>query len=322
MMVIGIPKELKNGERRIGLDPEHAAKLIRDVNSYVVIESGAGEGSGFCDTDYVTLGVTTIRHAWMLYAISDVVVKVKDLVPEEYQYMKSGQALAGFYHLPANPELAKLVLDRNIQKLAYEDISDADGRRPILAAMSAIAGEVAAQKAIEYLQERKPSTHPNHRKVLIVGKGNVGLAAAQTLLAMNIPPYNIFILDSNPDRIDQNSQFVEHVCNEEILHGAISDADIVIGAAASPHREAPKIITRRLLARMPSGGVLVDVAVDEGGISETTRPTTHADPVYEEMGILHYCVPNIPGSVPQRATTALSQAAYPYLVKFIRSLAT
>jgi alanine dehydrogenase len=318
-MIVGVPKELKNGENRVGLDPKHVRLLCAEPGVTVVVESGAGDGAGFPDRDYVDAGALVLDGHSAIYDFSHLIVKVKEVLREEYSLVKDGQAIAGYFHLPANPDLQRLIAAKQLKTLVYEDIVDERGTRPVLLPMSIIAGEAAANKSLDYLTERRGSVDPLEVKALVVGRGTVGLAAARMLVSRGLLSKNIVILESDPTRVNPNSEYTEGVCDPETAARAVANSDIIIGAAASRKKEAPKVVTRAMLGTMPAGGVLADVAVDEGGISETTRATSHSDPTYIKEGVLHYCVPNIPGAYPKRATQDLSAAAYPYILKFIRS---
>lgn len=320
-MIVGVPKELKDGENRVGLDPKHVKRLIAESGVLVVVESGAGDGAGFHDDDYVEAGAFIVQDHSVVYGVSHMIVKVKEVLVSEYPLVKGGQAIAGYFHLPANPDLQRLITGKQLKTLVYEDIVDEQGRRPALAPMSIIAGEAGATKALQYLRERRgESLDLATVRATVVGKGNVGRAAIGILLAGGILPQNIHILEKDSRFVDFNSEFVEAICSEDAMRWALERSDILIGAAASRKKEAPKVVTRAMLRTMRAGSVFVDVAVDEGGISETTRHTSHSDPTFEECGVLHYCVPNIPGAYPKRATYDLSAAAYPYILAFIREM--
>jgi alanine dehydrogenase len=325
MTIVGIPAEIKDGECRVGLDPEHVGRLTREAGVMVFVQSCAGSRSGFLDEHYEKLGkdVYVVSGANLIYESSNIIVKVKELLEPEYGLVKPHQAVAGFFHLPANPKLATLIKEKNLRVLPYEDQEDDSRRRPILAVMSKIAGREGAQKAFDYLTARHHGVVvPSRVQALIIGKGNVGKSAAAQLKENDVSAKNIRILDINAACVDPHSEFSEGICNMENVWQAIIHADIVIGAAASLRHGAPKVITEWMIKSMPRSAVLVDVSNDEGGISETCRPTSHQHPTYEEFGVLHYCVPNIPGGikVAHEATKALSAAAYPYLLDFVKSL--
>lgn len=324
MANVGVPREVKDGECRVGLSPEYAGKLIR-AGAQVFVEKGAGEKAGFKDKEYRQQGARVYHGVFELYQyMSHVIVKVKELQVSELSLMRPYQRLAGFFHLPANPELAQFIKEKHLRILPYEDQVDELGRRPILAAMSKIAGREGAQRGFDYLVERRGEKKvvPSCVQALVIGRGNVGKAAAAQLKENGVLSKNIYILDANAQYVDLHSEFTEGLNTEENLKRAIAVADIVIGAAAALHKGAPKIITAEMIKTMPRRSVFVDVSNDEGGISETSRPTSHSHPTYEEFGVLHYCVPNIPGgsAVAREATEALSAAAYPYLLAFVRSV--
>ena len=322
---VGIPTEIKDGECRVGLDPEHVGKLIKETGAMVFVESGAGLKAFFTDAEYRQNGACVVANSFDLYACSSwAILKVKELQSEEYKLVRDYQGVAGFFHLPANHKLEAFVKEKGLRTLPYEDQTDDMGRRPILAAMSKIAGREGAQRGFDYLVERhNGQVVPSCVQALIIGKGNVGkAAAAQLKLKKNgVLGWNIRILDVNQTCLDPNSGFSEGLCNQDNVWQAIVAADIVIGAAASLRQGAPKVITEEMVKKMPQGAVLVDVSNDEGGLSETSSPTSHSEPTFEKFGVLHYCVPNIPGgkSVAHEATRALSAAAYPYIVNFMKT---
>lgn len=310
-MIVGIPKEIKQGEKRVGLNPKYVSKLIEETEVSVIVEFNAGIGSHYSNEEYADAGAELARSE-RLFRISNMIAKVKELQPVEYPHIQNKHAVAGFFHLPSNPALQNLIKDRELRVLAYEDVEDKNGKRPILAAMSKIAGEIAAEKGMKYLQKKE------NIRALIIGKGTAGATAAEKLVKLGLDPFNVHILDSNPKRISYwKSPFLEREFSEYNLRTWIKEADILIGAAAVPHRGAPKLITRETLSAMPKGGVFVDISIDEGGISETSKPTSHAAAIYTECGITHYCVPNLPALEPRKATDALSKAAFPHIKSFI-----
>ncbi len=313
-MIVGIPKEIKQGEKRVGLNPKYVSKLIEETGISVVVEYNAGVQSHYSNEEYADAGAE-IGRSERLFRISNMLVKVKELLPVEYPNVQRKHMVAGFFHLSANPVLKKLIEDRELRVLVYEDVCDQNGKRPILAAMSKIAGEIAAAKGMKYL--RKKAQNP---RALIIGKGTAGESAAKKLVELGLEPTDIHILDSDPRRVSYwRSSFWEREFSEYNLRTLIKKADILIGAAAIPHRGAPKLLTKEALSLMPQGGVFVDISIDEGGISETSRPTSHGSPIYAECGITHCCVPNLPALEPRKATDGLSEAAFPHLKNFINS---
>ncbi|MBI5147655.1 MAG: hypothetical protein HZA37_00665 [Parcubacteria group bacterium] len=314
-MIVGIPKETKQGEKRVGLNPKYVSELIEKTDVSVAVEFNAGVQSHYSNEEYADAGAELMRSE-RLFQVSDVIIKVKELLPAEYPLIRKKHAIAGFFHLPTNQGLQNLIKERELRVLAYEDVEDGNGKRPILAAMSKIAGEIAAIKGVKYLQKRNTKI-----RALIIGKGTAGGSAAAKLVELGLDPFDIHILDSDPKRVSYwKSPFLEREFNEYNLKTLIKETDVLIGAAAVPHKGAPKIITRETLSAMPQGGVFVDISIDEGGISETSRPTSHGSPIYTECGIVHYCVPNLPAIEPKKATDALSRAAFSHLKNFILSI--
>jgi alanine dehydrogenase len=324
-MIIGVPKEIKTEEFRVGLTPTGARELTREGH-IVFIETGAGEGSGFSDEEYGKAGATTaVREA--VFGQAELIVKVKEPVPPEYALLREGVALFTYLHLAPNLELTRVLLGRNVTGLAYETL-EKDGRLPLLAPMSEVAGRMAPLMASYYLQKFKggsgilPTGVSGVRpgKIVILGAGVVGTNAARVAMGLGMETVVINRDPAGLQRIDElfkgrvrTLPLSAHAVDEEIR-----DADIVIGAVLVPGGRTPILITREMLKTMKRGSVIVDVSVDQGGCIETSRPTTHDDPVFEIDGIIHYCVANMPGAYPRTATFALTNATLPY-VKLLAS---
>lgn len=328
-MIIGVPVEIKRGEFRIGLTPQAVAELMKIAGVQVVVEEDAGLASGYDNKDYQRAGASIVPGSIMHAALSstDMIVKVKEPEPIEYFLFQrkdpSVKAIAGFFHFAANPGLKEFFYAKNIRYLDYGDVTDASGGRPILAAMSKIAGESAVLEGFAYLRRSRGGrgVMPKDAVITIVGLGGVGRAALDTACGLGVKGYYLF--DNRIDclaALGRKFEFAYLPTAENILK-ALPHTDLLIGSAAKKGEAAPKILTREMIRMMPKGSVLVDVAIDEGGSSETSRPTKANDPTYVEEGVIHYCVPNIPGSVPRTASPALSRAALPHLKKFIATLA-
>ena len=319
-MIIGVPKEIKTEEFRVGVTPTGARELVRDGHR-VVIQAGAGQGSGFPDEEYRAAGAQTApRDA--LFGQADLIVKVKEPLAQEYDLLKDGGALFTYLHLAPNPELTKVLLRKRITGLAYETL-EKGGRLPLLAPMSEVAGRMAPLMAAYYLQRFKggsgvlPTGVSGVRpgKMVVLGAGVVGTNAARVALGLGM---ETVVINRDPDglqRIDE--QFKGRVRTLPLTVHAVDveirDADIVIGAVLVPGGRTPILITREMLRTMTRGSVIVDVSVDQGGCVETSRPTTHDDPVFEVDGIIHYCVANMPGAYPRTSTLALTNATLPYI---------
>jgi alanine dehydrogenase len=320
-MHIGIPKEIKNHEYRVALTPEDA-HFLTDAGHAVSVEAGAGTASGFADDAYRAAGVRVVTHADEVWN-ADLVVKVKEPQPDEVKRLHEGQMLFCYLHLAAAPALARELMARGVTAIAYETVSKPDGGLPLLQPMSDIAGRLAPQMGALGLHTSHggsgklitgmPGVPPG--RILVIGAGAVGMSAVRTAVGLGA---RVTLIDRNADKLARaEAQFGARVETRFSSPGAIEDslehADIVIGAAQIPGRHAPRLISRAALARMPRGAVLVDVAIDQGGIAETSRPTTHSDPFFVADGVVHYCVTNMPGAVARTSTKALTHATLPYV---------
>jgi len=321
-MRIGIPREIKAQEYRVGATPDCIEALTSDGHN-VCVETGAGDGAGFADDDYTAVGghITDTAGAWA----ADMVIKVKEPLAKEYDHFREGQLLFTYLHLAAVPELAKALMEARVSALAYETIEREDGALPCLTPMSMIAGRLSVQEGAKYLERPfggrgillggVPGV-PRGR-VTIVGGGVVGTEAARMAVGMGA---RVTLLDVSPDRLAElDDQFRGRLLTlystPANIARTMADSDLVIGAVLLPGARAPKLVKREHLATMPRGAVLVDVAVDQGGCAETTRPTTHHDPVFEVDGVQHYCVANMPSAVSRTATQALTAVTLPYARK-------
>ncbi len=319
-MIIGVPKEIKTEEFRVGLTPVGARELARAGNA-VLVEAGAGEGSGFPDEEYRKVGAE-IAPREAVFHRAELIIKVKEPVPPEYPLLREGAALFTYLHLAPNPELAKLLLSKQVTGLAYETL-ERDHKLPLLAPMSEIAGRMAPLMAAFYLQKFKggsgvlPTGVSGVRpgKIVILGAGVVGTNAARVGMGLGMETVVINKDTAGLQRIDElfkgrvrTLPMTVHALEEEIV-----DADIIVGAVLVPGGRTPLLITREMLKTMKKGSVIVDVSVDQGGCVETSRPTTHDDPVFVVDGIVHYCVANMPGAYPRTSTIALTNATLPYV---------
>ena len=320
-MKIGIPKEIKNNENRVGMTPAGVAELVRHGHE-VFVQKTAGEGSGFADTDYVAAGATILPKIEDVYAIAEMIVKVKEPIEPEYPLVRKGQLLFTYFHFACDKALTEAMIKCGSVCLAYETVQTAEGALPLLIPMSEVAGRMATINGAYFLQKTKggkgklicgvPGVKPI--KVLVLGGGIVGQAAARVAAGMGA---NVVIADISLPKLRELS--VSMPPNVDTLYSSshnikkeLPDTDLVIGSVLIPGDKAPHLITRDMLKLMEPGSVLVDVAIDQGGCFETSHPTTHSEPVYEVDGIIHYAVANIPGAVPNTSTTALTNATLKY----------
>jgi len=323
-MRIGCPKEIKPQEFRVGLTPRAAAEVIARGHS-VVVERGAGVGSGFPDEDYAAAGAELADTAKEVFDSADLIVKVKEPQAPERKRLREGQVLFTYLHLAPDPAQTKDLLESGVTAIAYETVTDPDGRLPLLAPMSEVAGKLAPQVGAWTLQKANggrgvlmggvPGVGP--AKVLVIGGGVVGTQAARVAAGMGA---DVTVLDKSLPRLRQlddlfRDEFRTGYATAQRTGELVTEADMVIGAVLVPGAAAPKVVTREMLPTMKPGAALVDVAIDQGGAFETSRPTTHQDPIYEVDGIMHYCVANMPGAVARTSTLALGNATLPFLLE-------
>ncbi|MDD5296401.1 MAG: alanine dehydrogenase [Rhodocyclaceae bacterium] len=321
-MRIGTPREIKNHEYRVGLTPAGARALVQSGHE-VRVETHAGARVGFPDAAYVEVGARIAASAAEVYG-ADLIVKVKELQPAEYGLTHPGQILYGYHHFAPAPELAREMLARGLSCLAYETVTDNRGGLPLLAPMSRIAGRLAPQVGAWALQMANggsgvllggvPGVPPAH--VLVIGAGSVGSNAVEIAVGMGA---RVTVLDLDNDRLaalDEEYRGRIETCmsTADALAEQLKDADLVVGALLVPGKRAPRLITRAHLRTMRPGSALVDVAIDQGGVAETSRPTTHSEPIFVAEGVVHYCVANMPAAVARTATLALTQATLPHLL--------
>ncbi|MBN9400777.1 MAG: alanine dehydrogenase ['Candidatus Kapabacteria' thiocyanatum] len=323
-MLIGVPKEIKNNEKRVALTPGGAEALIGHGHS-VVVETNAGVGSGFSNDQYIAAGATIIDTAAEVFAKADMIMKVKEPIAQEYGLIKSGQTLFTYFHFAASRELTEAMVKSGATCIAYETVQKIDGSLPLLIPMSEVAGRMAPQEGAKYLEHPMggrgvllggvPGTKPAN--VLVLGGGIVGINAAKIAAGFGA---NVTIFDTNLYRL----RYLDDVMPKNVqtqmstkgnIRAALPDADLVIGGVLIPGAKAPSLITRDMLKFMKEGSVIVDVAVDQGGCVETTKPTTHQEPTYVVDGVVHYCVANMPGAVPYTSTVALTNATLPYAIQ-------
>ncbi len=323
-MRIGVPTEIKRNERRVALSPAGARDLV-DAGHEVAVQAGAGTGSGFADADYERAGARIAPDAAAVFEQSQLILKVKEPQEPEVALLRPDHTLFTYLHLAAAPELTRGLVASGATCIAYETIEDADGRLPLLAPMSEVAGKMAAQVTAFFLARAEkpggvlvggvPGVSP--ASILVIGGGVAGASAAAVAAGLGA---RVTILDRDLARLRQlDAQFggaVETVFSSRLeIEQRLPSADAVIGTVLVRGARAPHVVTRADLARMRPGALLVDVAIDQGGCFETSRPTTHADPVYEVDGVIHYCVANIPGAVPATSTRALGNATLPYALR-------
>ena len=323
-MIIGIPKEIKVDEHRVALPPSGVREFVRRGHS-VCVENGAGEGSGFGDAEYRDSGADMQRSAAEVWSRADMIIKVKEPQGSEFDYLHADLALFTYLHLAAEAQLTEALLAAGVTGIAYETVEDSAGRLPLLEPMSEVAGRMAAQVVSHYLERHKggrgvlmggvPGVAAAH--VVILGAGTVGANAAKIALGMGA---RVTLLDINLDRL----RYLEDVLDGNLstlysnwvnIGRAIQTADALIGSVLIAGARAPMLVTRDMLPTMPRSSIIVDVAVDQGGCVETTRPTTHSDPTFVIDGVLHYGVANMPGAVPRTSSLALANATLPYALQ-------
>jgi alanine dehydrogenase len=323
-MIIGVPKEVKDQEDRVGVTPA-GVKALTEAGHTVLVETLAGAQSGFADEEYQNAGAEMVGEAGYVWGKSEMVVKVKEPIEKEYVFFREGLVLFTYLHLaPARPLTDKL-LERKMIGIAYETVRDRQGTRPLLTPMSEVAGRMSVQVGASYLEKERggrgillggvPGVPPAH--VAILGGGMVGTNAAKIALGFGA---KVTLIDVNLNRLRElddifGGRLYTLASNSYNVAHATREADLVIGGVLIPGSMAPKIVTRAMVAKMKKGAVIVDVAIDQGGCVETARPTSHSDPSFVVDGVVHYCVTNMPGAVPNTSTLALTNATFPYLLR-------
>jgi alanine dehydrogenase len=323
-MIIGVPKEIKDHETRVGLVPSGVMALL-EAGHEVLVESGAGVGSSLTDREYMQAGAAIMQTAAEVWNKADLVVKVKEPQIAEYGYFRPGLILFTYLHLAPLPELTDRLVASQVNGVAYETIKEKDGSLPLLTPMSEVAGRMSVQVGAQYLERPVggrgillsgvPGVAPGN--VVILGGGIVGINAAKMAVGMGA---HVTIIDRNLNRLRElddifNGQVVTLASNAWTISENLKTADLVVGAVLIPGASAPRLVRREMIANMRRGAVVVDVAIDQGGCFETSHATTHTEPIYFVDGVLHYCVSNMPAAVPHTSTFALTNATFPYLLE-------
>ncbi|GHH98601.1 alanine dehydrogenase [Neobacillus kokaensis] len=323
-MFIGVPKEIKNNENRVALTPAGVLSF-KNAGHGVLVEKGAGIGSGFADEDYAKAGAEIIDGAENVWAKADMIMKVKEPLASEYQYFRSGLILFTYLHLAAEPELADALKEKGVIAIAYETVS-VNRTLPLLTPMSEVAGRMAAQIGAQFLQKNNGGQGillagvpgVSRGKVTIIGGGIVGTNAAKMAIGLGA---DVTIIDLSADRLRQlddifGNQVKTLMSNPYNIAEAVKDADLLIGAVLIPGAKAPKLVTEEMVKTMKPGSVIVDVAIDQGGVVETSdHVTTHDNPTFEKHGVIHYSVANMPGAVPRTSTIALTNVTVPFALQ-------
>ena len=326
-MVIGVPKEVKDHESRVGVTPAGAKALV-EAGHTVLVEHDAGALSAMPDDEFQNAGAEIVGSAYDVWRLAEMVVKVKEPVASEYRHFRDGLTLFTYLHLAPLTELTDALLNKKVTGIAYETVRDRTGALPLLTPMSEVAGRMSVQVGANYLEKERggrgvllggvPGVAP--ASVCIIGGGIVGTNAAKIALGMGA---KVTLLDNNLNRLRElddifNGRVFTVASNSYNVERAVMEADLVIGGVLIPGAAAPKIVTRSMVSKMKQGAVIVDVAIDQGGCIETARPTTHSDPSFEVDGVVHYCVTNMPAAVPYTSTLALTNATFPYVIKLAR----
>ena len=325
-MRVGVPKEIKIHEYRVGLTPDAAARLTQEGHQ-VLVETGAGVGAGFDDAEYTAAGAEIVADADSVFGAAEMIVKVKEPQLEECARLSPGQILFTYLHLAADPDQARALMRSGATAIAYETVTDAQGTLPLLKPMSSIAGRMATQVGAHYLEMPTgrgmllggvPGVAP--ARVVVVGAGVAGTNALEMAVGLQA---DVTVLDIDLVRLEAlATRFGNRIrtlySTPEVIAREVRTADLVIGSVLIPGASAPKLVTREMVRSMRPGSVLVDIAIDQGGCFETSRPTSHADPVYVDSGVVHYAVTNMPGAVPRTATLALTNATLPHVLSLAR----
>ena len=323
-MIIGVPKEIKEQEDRVALTPAGVDAFVR-AGHKVLVEKGAGLGAYFFDKDYEELGAEIVEDVDKVWTEADMIIKVKEPLKSEYKYFRKDLIIFTYFHLAAEEELTKALIDSGTIAIAYETVENPDRSLPLLAPMSEVAGRMAVQEGATFLEKIRggkgmlidgvPGVAPGH--IVVVGAGNVGTGAIRRAVGLGA---RVTVLDIDVKRLTYlNEVFMGKIetsySNNYNVTEAVKTADLVIGAVLIPGRKAPTIVTEEMIKLMEPGSVVVDVAIDQGGCIETTHPTTHADPIFIKHDVVHYAVANIPGAVPKTSTLALTNVTLPYAVR-------
>jgi len=323
-MIVGILKEIKTEENRVSMTPA-GVEIMRQNGNGVLVEKNAGSGSGLADTAYADAGAEIVDTPKEIFARAEMVMHVKEPQPSEFGLIREEQIVFTYLHLAAAEELTHVLIKTGSVNIAYETIQKADGSLPLLTPMSEVAGRMAIQQGAKYLEMAQggdgvllggvPGVDPGN--VVIIGGGVVGINAARMACGLGA---KVYVLDMNLDRLRYLSEVMPSNCfplmsSPAVVRDLVARADVVVGAVLIPGAKAPKLVTREMLKTMKKGAVLVDVAIDQGGCFETSKPTTHSNPIFTVDGVVHYCVANMPGAVPKTSTLALTNATLPYAVQ-------
>lgn len=320
-MIIGIPKEIKISENRVGITEAGVRQYVKEGHA-VIIENNAGLGSGITNEQYEQAGATIVPTIKDVYAKADMIQKVKEPLPDEYELMRENQILYTYLHLAAEPKLTKVLCERKVKAVAYETIQSPRGTLPLLTPMSEVAGRMSTQIGAFYLQKDHGGkgillggvTGVRPGNVTIIGGGVVGTNAAKMAVGLGA---RVTILDVSTARLEYlddifQGRLTTLYSNAQNIEEAVVNSDLVVGSVLLPGAKAPTLVTKEMISRMAKGSVVIDVAVDQGGCIETCRPTSHTNPTYEVDGVIHYCVPNMPGVVPRTSTYALNNVTARY----------
>lgn len=320
-MIVGIPSEVKDRESRVSTTPGGVAELVAHGHE-VLVEAGAGKGSGFSDDAYARAGAELVASHAEVFGRAEMIIKVKEPVPAEFDLLRENQLLFTYLHLAADEPLTRCLMEQGVQAVAYETVQLPNRSLPLLTPMSEVAGRMSVQVGAHYLQRNEggygvllggvPGVDP--ARVVVIGGGTVGANAAQIALGMGA---HVSIIDLDVDRLRHldlllHGRLTTLVSSRTTIGEAVAEADLVIGGVLLPGARAPKLVTTAMVERMRTGSVVVDVAIDQGGCIETAKPTSHSQPTYEVSGVIHYCVTNMPGAVPRTSTIALSNVTLPY----------
>ena len=322
LMLIGIPKEIKPQENRVGLTTQSVKNLVEEGHE-VVVEKSAGNGSGFLDEDYTDSGAKILNSASEVFNNAELIIKVKEPQEEEVALLRKDQILFTYLHLAANKKLTEGLIDSGSTCIAYETVTDKNNRLPLLAPMSEVAGRISIQAGARSLEMTNKgrgvllsgATGAPPADVVIIGCGVVGFNAALIAHGMKA---NVILIDQSESRLKQLEEYFEGtvktvVSNSQTIEENVINCDLLIGGVLVPGASAPKLVSKELVSKMRKGAALVDVAIDQGGCIESSKPTTHADPVYIYSDVVHYCVTNMPGCVPRTSTISLNQATLPFV---------
>ncbi|MDN3513213.1 MAG: alanine dehydrogenase [Candidatus Brocadia sp.] len=323
-MIIGVPREIKPDEYRVALIPAGVEEMLKHGHT-VLVERGAGLGSGISDQEYKRAGAKLIDSSQEIYKQVQIVIKVKEPLPEEYPFLREGQIVFTFFHFAASKKLTDTIIESKVIAIAYETMRDEHGQHPILTPMSEVAGRMSIQEGAKYLEKPMlgrgillggvPGVAP--AEVVVVGGGVVGTNAAKVAAGLGA---RVTILDINVNRLRylddiMPKNVVTLMSNTQNIRGKVAVADLLIGAVLIEGARAPRVVTKEMVQTMKPGAVIIDVAIDQGGCVETSKPTTHSNPVYREYDVIHYCVTNIPGAVACTSTNALTNVTLPYAIE-------